>query len=161
MKAFKGCINKDCRAYKRTRFKDRDKYCTECGGKLEYVCADCWTPLKKNKDRYCDECNERKNSKKIKAEKAIKDAGNKAADLSKKATVAIPAAAKAIRNVKPDANELVNEGKQLAKAGKKAAKAGQKAAKAGRGVLTKGLAVSLRAGKKVGKSLGKAVSKKK
>ena len=152
MKAFKGCVNKDCRAYKRKRYKETDKFCNECGGKLEYVCADCWAPMKNNKERYCKDCVDRMDSRRIDAENKIKETGRAAFGLGKKATKAIPAAAKTIRQVKPDAKELIDDGK-------KAAKVGAKAGKAGKSALAKGVAVGLRAGKsavKAGKKVAKA-----
>ena len=131
MRAFKGCVNKDCKAYKRIRYRKEDKFCVECGQKLEYVCADCWTPLKNDKERYCKDCLAERNSTKEMAGKAVKKAGKKAVGLGKKAVVAIPAAANTMRKVAPDAKELVDDGKKVAKGGKKALLGGKKLLKKG------------------------------
>ena len=166
MRAFKGCVNKDCRAYKRTRYKSGDKFCNECGGKLEYVCADCWAPMKNDKERYCKDCVDRMDARRVNAENKIKETGRAAFGLGKKATKAIPAAASTIRQIKPDAKELIDDGKKVvkagAKAGKKAANAGKSSVASGKSVLAKGLAVGLRAGKtavKAGAKAGKKVAK--
>lgn len=46
MKAYKGCVNRECKSFKRKdHYKDEYNYCPICGDKLEYVCADCWKVL--------------------------------------------------------------------------------------------------------------------
>ena len=66
MKAFKGCVNKDCSAYQRVHFKDEERYCSYCGQGLEYVCACCWTPLKSKMNRLCPDCQKIKDDKNAK-----------------------------------------------------------------------------------------------
>lgn len=57
MKAFKGCVNRDCKAYtKKVHYKDDYNYCPYCGDDLEYVCADCWKVLEHNDKKYCTAC---------------------------------------------------------------------------------------------------------
>lgn len=177
MKAFKGCINKDCRAYKRTKYKASDKFCKECGKKLEFVCADCWKPLKNDKSRYCKECTDMLDSRKLRTGEAIKKTGLVAIGVGKKATEAIPVAAKTVRKIKPDAKELMDDSKKVvkagagvaktsakasskmakssAKAGAKVAKSGVKAANKGRKLLVNSLAKGLRVGKKATSKIGK------
>lgn len=57
MKAFKGCINRECDAFqKRIHYKGEYRYCPYCAQKIEYVCADCWTVLEQNHKRLCPDC---------------------------------------------------------------------------------------------------------
>ena len=64
MKAFKGCVNQNCISYKKRHYKDDDEYCTTCGEKLYYVCADCWKQFEDNKERYCITCKAIRDDKK-------------------------------------------------------------------------------------------------
>ena len=84
MKAFKGCINKDCKAYKKVKYKKEDQFCKACGQPLQFVCADCWKQLDSDDSRLCENCSlEREQKKKQKLDKA--------ADLGKKAVAVVPA----------------------------------------------------------------------
>lgn len=38
MKAYKGCVNRECKSFKHKKhYKDEFEYCPICGEKLEYV----------------------------------------------------------------------------------------------------------------------------
>ena len=57
MKAYKACVNRECKSFKRKEhYKDEYNYCPICGDKLEYVCADCWKVLDHNTEKYCASC---------------------------------------------------------------------------------------------------------
>lgn len=72
----KGCVNEKCVANrKKTHYKKADEYCTKCGEKLQYVCADCFTVLPNNKMKYCDLCMAKRSDKKDKAIKSAEKVG--------------------------------------------------------------------------------------
>lgn len=57
MKAFKGCVNRECVSFiNKVHYKDSFDYCPMCSQKLEYVCADCWKVLEHSTSRYCESC---------------------------------------------------------------------------------------------------------
>lgn len=111
MKAFRGCVNQNCVAYKKIRFKDGDDYCTKCGEKLQYVCADCWKQLENNKERYCIVCKALRDDKSEQRIEKAKAAG--------KAFVAVgPAMVAAAKNVK----QIEKAGKTIIEVGGKVVK---------------------------------------
>ena len=63
MKAFKGCTNSDCKAYKKIHYKKEDQFCVKCGQKLSFVCAECWKRMEKDKEKYCISCSAEKEQK--------------------------------------------------------------------------------------------------
>ena len=63
MKAFKGCVNEDCIAYKKRHYNKEDNYCLVCGKELYFVCADCWKQLSDNKEKYCITCKATRDDK--------------------------------------------------------------------------------------------------
>ena len=73
MKAFKGCVNNRCKAYKKEHYKDSFDHCPVCGEKLEYVCADCWKVMDDNSEKYCASCKAKREQKR----EQIKSAGLK------------------------------------------------------------------------------------
>lgn len=52
MRAFKGCVNLDCDAYKKIHYKKNDQFCVKCGSPLSFVCAGCWKPMESDEERY-------------------------------------------------------------------------------------------------------------
>lgn len=57
MKAYKGCVNRECKSFKHKKhYRDEFEYCPICGEKLEYVCADCWKVMEHSTERYCASC---------------------------------------------------------------------------------------------------------
>lgn len=76
MKAFKGCVNRECKAYKtRVSYKEKFEYCPHCGEKLEYVCANCWKVLEQNVQRLCVGCSVEKEEKKEQKKEKVINAG--------------------------------------------------------------------------------------
>ena len=63
MKAFKGCTNSDCKAYKKIHYKKDDQFCLKCGQQLKFVCAECWKPMEKDNEKYCISCSAEKEQK--------------------------------------------------------------------------------------------------
>ena len=76
MKAYKSCVNRECKSFKRKdHYKDEYNYCPICGEKLEYVCADCWKVLDHNTEKYCASCEAKRDQKRAQAIQNIKDGG--------------------------------------------------------------------------------------
>lgn len=72
----KGCVNPECDACRRREhFKEENKYCSECGSKLEYVCLDCHTVLPDNTKRYCLRCEAKNNAKGANIKNNLEKAG--------------------------------------------------------------------------------------
>lgn len=88
MKAFKGCVNPQCGAYNKIKYRAEDKYCKRCGHKLEYVCADCWATLKNDKERYCSFCKEARQERMMERQKKVKKS---AANVVSKGILAVDA----------------------------------------------------------------------
>ena len=56
MKRVKGCLNSNCKEYKKTYYKESDEYCVKCGTKLSYVCKHpkCFKQIPDDvKENYC------------------------------------------------------------------------------------------------------------
>ena len=56
MKRVKGCLNSNCKEYRKTYYKESDEYCVKCGTKLSYVCKHpkCFKQIPDNvKETYC------------------------------------------------------------------------------------------------------------
>lgn len=56
MKRVKGCLNSNCKEYRKTYYKESDEYCVKCGTKLSYVCKHpkCFKQIPDNvKEAYC------------------------------------------------------------------------------------------------------------
>ncbi len=104
MKAFKGCINLNCEAYKKVKFKDNDKFCTKCGEPLSYVCANCWKVMADNTERYCTICEALREQKK---KDIVDGAIDKAAAVGGFVAAAVPVA-----------NKVIKQGKSALKDGK-------------------------------------------
>ena len=76
MKAKKGCVNRNCKAYtKKIIYKDEFDYCPLCSEKLEYVCADCWKVLEHDTYRYCEACKVKREQKREKTIEKVKAYG--------------------------------------------------------------------------------------
>lgn len=115
MKAFKGCTNPNCKAYKKIHYKKEDQFCVKCGQKLEFVCAECWKPMEEDKEKYCISCMAEKEQKRAQI-----------ADKAKKNGVKVLSFVAVVANV---AMEIGNHADKFAKGAKKAANAGEKIVK--------------------------------
>ncbi len=74
MKSIKGCINEDCVGYKKIHYDETDYFCSKCGQKLYYVCADCWSLLEIDDNRYCASCEAIRKEKKEKRISQVRNA---------------------------------------------------------------------------------------
>ena len=116
MKAFKGCVNPECVAYKKKHYKNEDDYCTKCGEKLYYVCADCWKQLESNKERYCITCKAIRDDKKDqRTEKTIEAAKKVGGAFAATGTIMV-AAAKNVQQIEKSGKILVETGGKIVKA---------------------------------------------
>lgn len=118
MKAFKGCINTDCKAYKKIHYKKDDEFCLKCGNQLSFVCAECWKPMENGKKKYCISCAALKEQKRAANWTAVKNGGGKAVAVVSTATVTVTQVAK-------NADKIVEGVKTVAGAAKKIAKLGK------------------------------------
>ncbi|MCF0134004.1 MAG: hypothetical protein HUJ72_09070 [Blautia sp.] len=109
MKAFKGCINPECKAYKKIHYKKDDQFCLKCGTSLSYVCAECWKPMENGDEKYCISCSAEKEQKKAENWDNVKKVGGGAVAAAGAAIVAVP--------------KLIKDSDNLAKNAKKAADA--------------------------------------
>ncbi len=109
MKAFKGCTNQMCEAYKENHYKDSDEFCTKCGERISFVCAECWKPMEDGKKKYCISCAAKRAQRRAEKWDAVKKTGGKVAAVVGSAVVAVP--------------QLVKNSDKLAKDVKKAADA--------------------------------------
>ena len=115
MKAFKGCVNEICSAYKKIHYKDADMFCSKCGEPLFYVCADCWTQLEVNENRYCIRCRAIREDKKDQR-------FDRAQDGVKAVVGAIGIGAGALAKVAKDVNKGADAMKVIGNTAKKATK---------------------------------------
>ena len=115
MRAFKGCTNLDCKAYKKTYYKKDDHFCVKCGQTLSFVCSECWKPMEDDKEKYCISCSAEKEQKKAQAFENIKKAGASA-------LVTLGVVAGVVKQVGDNADKLANGAKKVANAGVKITK---------------------------------------
>ena len=115
MKAFKGCINENCKMFRKKHYKNDDKFCLECGSQLYYVCADCWKQFDDNKMRYCIACDTARKSKMAQRTAAVKNAGSNTLGV----VVGIGATATTLAK---NAEKIQSSAKTIAKVGKDVAK---------------------------------------
>lgn len=106
MKAFKGCVNEECSAYKKVRYKDVDAYCSKCGNQIYYVCADCWKQLENNKSRFCTSCEMIRKDKRDQRIANIQDGVNKFGGLAVAIGGSAAAVVKNIKKVEGAAKEV-------------------------------------------------------
>ena len=107
MKAFKGCTNFECIAYKKVHYKKDDVFCLKCGSQLSFVCADCWKPIEDGKAKYCISCAAEKEQHRAEKWDAVKTGGGRVIAVTGTTVVAI--------------SKLVKDSDKLAKDAKKAA----------------------------------------
>lgn len=75
MPKIKGCVNKQCEAYKKKiTYKKTEDYCSKCGGRLVYVCKKCYKPIGE-KDKLCVRHQAEQDDKKVKRRKVIAGVG--------------------------------------------------------------------------------------
>lgn len=68
----KGCLSENCIARKkRIHYKKTDEFCSKCGNKLSYVCADCFKQLPDDSQKYCITCAANRKDKKDTAKSAV------------------------------------------------------------------------------------------
>lgn len=115
MKAFKGCTNLDCKAYKKIHYKKEDQFCVKCGQPLNFVCAACWKPMEEDKEKYCISCSAEKEQKKAQAMDKAKKAGAGALGT-------MGAVAGVVMQVGNNADKVANGAKKAVNAGAKIAK---------------------------------------
>lgn len=115
MKAFKGCTNKECSAYRKIRYKDADNYCKRCGNELFYVCGDCWMEMSSSANQFCTACETKKEQKR---EQMLA----KGRDGAKFALGAVGTAASIVATLGKDSDKLIHGAKKLGKAGAAVAK---------------------------------------
>ena len=75
MKRVKGCLNSNCKEYKKTYYKESDEYCVKCGTKLSYVCKHpkCFKQIPDDvKENYCPVHIAERKDKKEKRVKPLK-----------------------------------------------------------------------------------------
>ena len=111
MKAFKGCINDNCKMFRKKHYKNDDKFCLECGSQLYYVCADCWKQFDDNKMRYCIACDTERKAKKAQRAAAVKNGG-------KNTVAVVVGVAGAVGTVAKSAKQIQSGAKTIAKVGK-------------------------------------------
>lgn len=116
MKAFKGCVNENCAAYKKKHYRNEDNFCLICGQKLYFVCGDCWKQLSDNKAKYCITCKAARDDKKDQrievAKKAVKGVG-----------VAMTTVATVMGTVATSAKQIEKASKTITDVGEKTIKA--------------------------------------
>lgn len=118
MKAFKGCTNDECIAYKKVHYKQSDYYCSKCGDSLSYVCADCWHPLEDNHTKYCNDCKKKRDEKARERKQKVADGGKAFVDGAVKVgvgAVAIAGALKDVGNAVENGAKAVNKIKKVVK----------------------------------------------
>lgn len=112
MKAFKGCTNSNCRAYKKIHYKKEDQFCVKCGQPLSFVCAECWKPMEEDRERYCISCRALKEQNR---EKAIENAKK----VGMGAITVMSIVAGAVHKIGDNSDEIVKGAKKAADAGSK------------------------------------------
>ncbi len=122
MKAFKGCTNEDCKAYKKIHYKENDEFCLKCGQPLNYVCADCWKTLEDNKNKYCISCKTKREQDRAQTWDKVKNTGGKVVP-------GVGAVAIGIKQLSKDTKTIQNGVKELGKVANAVAKAVAKAVK--------------------------------
>lgn len=115
MKAFKGCVNPECAVYKKKHYKNEDDYCTKCGEKLYYVCADCWKQLDTNKEKYCITCKAIRDDKKDQRAEKTKETVKKVGATFAATGPIIVAAAKNVQQIEKSGKTLVEAGGKIIK----------------------------------------------
>lgn len=76
MKAFKGCVNRECVSFiNKVHYKDSFDYCPKCSQKLEYVCVDCWKVLEQSTSRYCESCKVKREQDRAQKMDVVKKVG--------------------------------------------------------------------------------------
>lgn len=111
MKAFKGCTNPDCKAYKKIHYKKADAFCLKCGNPLSFVCAECWKPMEDGKERYCISCAAEKEQHRAEGWDTVKKVGG-----------AVGAAVLAVPAVIKNSDKLAKDAKKAAEAAVKVIK---------------------------------------
>lgn len=75
MPKIKGCVNKQCEAYKKkVTYKKNEEYCSKCGHRLVYVCKKCYKPISE-KNKYCIIHQAEQDDEKAKRKKVIVGVG--------------------------------------------------------------------------------------
>lgn len=115
MKAFKGCVNPKCETYKKKQYKNEDEYCTKCGEKLFYVCADCWKQLDTNKERYCITCKAMREDKKDQRVEKVKEVAKKATSAFAAGGAVMAATAKSVQQFEKSYKVLADASKKVIK----------------------------------------------
>lgn len=79
MKRVKGCLNSNCKEYRKTYYKESDEYCVKCGTKLSYVCKQpkCFKQIPDDaKEKYCPIHAVERQDKKEKRNESLKKLGS-------------------------------------------------------------------------------------
>ncbi len=116
MKAFKGCVNEKCIGFqKKIHYKDSDYFCSKCGERLCYVCADCWCVLDDNHNKYCIRCENIRKDKRDQRVDKVKQVG--AGSVAAVGAVAggMAAVAKSADTIEKSGKALVDIAKRVVK----------------------------------------------
>lgn len=108
MKAFKGCTNPDCKAYKKIHFKKDDQFCLKCGEPLSFVCAECWKVMDSNKEKYCISCAAQKEQKQQQRINKVKNGGGVV-------LAGVGAVAVGVKQLSKNMDVIVEGGKKIVK----------------------------------------------
>lgn len=100
MKAFKGCTNPGCKAYKKMHYKKDNSFCLSCGNPLSFVCAECWKPMESGKEKFCISCAAKRDQHRAEKWDMIKKHGSKAVAAVGTVAVAMPELTKMSKNIK-------------------------------------------------------------
>jgi len=119
MKAFKGCINTDCKAYKKIHYKKNDEFCLKCGNQLAFVCADCWKPMESGKEKYCTSCAALKEQKRAATLEAVKKAGGAVVGAVGAVAVGVSQVAKNAESISKGAKKIAGAAKDVIEVVKK------------------------------------------
>ena len=104
----KGCYNLTCSRYRKEhKYKSTDNYCTICGEKLIYVCAECFAKLEDTDEKICNECQKKHQEQRQK----VKDGVGKIKDVAVVGMSAVPGVVKYLKS--DDGKKTLAKGKAL------------------------------------------------
>jgi len=91
MGKLKACTNESCIAMqKKTKYKEKDSFCSKCGHELSIVCKKCRVVLENTDEKLCTECSLKAKEKNERNFKILCKAATGAAAAALIATTAFP-----------------------------------------------------------------------